>query len=170
LLKVRTGPALALDVHSKRQPGCKWHSPGWLTGVCNTRLSRALTSAFMSVHWTFVARGSALKNLTTRSFASESSTHLRLHPGYALPDTPAPCRPGWGTRTSSTPNATPRWRRIGSTTSAMRLLVEGRRLEPARYGPNRNTRHHATGAVSSTDSRQAGSGLVSGKMPRRSGA
>ena len=30
LLKVRTGPALAGDVHSKRQPGRKWRSPGWL--------------------------------------------------------------------------------------------------------------------------------------------
>src|SRR5262245_7490843 len=48
------------------------------TGVYNARLSRAPTSAFMSVHWTFVARG---KNLATRPLALKSSTCLRLRPG-----------------------------------------------------------------------------------------
>jgi len=50
LAKARAGPALADDVHSKRQPGRKWRTLAGFTGVCNTRLSRALTSAFMSVH------------------------------------------------------------------------------------------------------------------------
>ena len=147
LLKVRAGPALADDVHSKRQPGRKWRSPGWLQRCVQYPFAR--TDECVHV-------GSLDFRRTRECVEEPDDTPPRLGVFDTSAATPR-------LMPSPTPRALQAWlehKNIQHTERHTELapdrfdnvrdqnfLVEGRRLEPARYGLNRNTRHHATGAV-----------------------